>query len=572
MANEAVPLHFPKPETTIPGLSLRGLPRERSGGAPRAGMHLVQNHVFELLVIYRSHEDVALHWLSSDAAVENVPAVVIKAVPHQTLPAAKHTVATKRGPVLLATLQHPSLPGNQLDHFPHRHPRREPVGVHDQVRAHALIVERHVRLGHNQPHHPFLAVAAAKLVTQLGPPGLTNVNLYHPLLLLVCRDQHLVHHRGHRPFVGQPGRFDGGAPIFRSARDVTVDQHVPIPHGHPRGHQPVWVQVAELRIHPGAVRRGRQKPVKGLLRVLLHICDEFLHYHAASVAAVDGRLIVNGCILNVVAGVAHHGDGGVDPRRELLEARDVNDVGLHQGLLGVGQEVQHSVDAVELVVRHGAHRLLPHCTLVGVPRGLVVVRVRDQPSDHSQQGEGLDLQMSGLGLQFGLPQSDKRVVFLIHIQVLHCTFTQKVLEVSSPLGELPKMDVLHGGDPVSDHNQRTAHSATIGGDVHAAVRSVEVHRRVRRDPARPPQRPELADKLRWVAMNPSDQPVDRDDRVKLNVLSEDHRKIFHPKVQAQPQHRLRVQVGGDQTHQGEILDQPAGLPLWGVRGAQHAPG
>ena len=64
--------------------------------------------------------------------------------------------------------------------------------------------------------------------------------------------------------------------------------------------------------------------------------------------------------------------------------------------LGVDQEVQQRVHCVELIVGHIAHGLLAHGALVGIARGLVVVREGDQASHHSQHCEGLDLQMGGL--------------------------------------------------------------------------------------------------------------------------------------------------------------------------------
>lgn len=42
------------------------------------------------------------------------------------------------------------------------------------------------------------------------------------------------------------------------------------------------------------------------------------------------------------------------------------------------------------------HRLLAHSTLVSVPGGLVMMGIRNQPGTNPQQGERLNLQMSGV--------------------------------------------------------------------------------------------------------------------------------------------------------------------------------
>ena len=45
---------------------------------------------------------------------------------------------------------HRRLPCDELDHLSHRHATREPVGVHDEIGADALLVERHIFLRHDR--------------------------------------------------------------------------------------------------------------------------------------------------------------------------------------------------------------------------------------------------------------------------------------------------------------------------------------------------------------------------------------------------------------------------------------
>lgn len=59
------------------------------------------------------------------------------------------------------------LSGDKLDHLSYRHPRRKPVGVHDEVGADTGVGEGHVFLGHDDAAHPLLPVPRGKLVPHL---------------------------------------------------------------------------------------------------------------------------------------------------------------------------------------------------------------------------------------------------------------------------------------------------------------------------------------------------------------------------------------------------------------------
>ena len=60
MADDAVPLHFSKPETPVSGSTLHGLASQNLHGAPSSGMNLVVHHVLEALVVGRVQEDLSL--------------------------------------------------------------------------------------------------------------------------------------------------------------------------------------------------------------------------------------------------------------------------------------------------------------------------------------------------------------------------------------------------------------------------------------------------------------------------------------------------------------------------------
>ena len=156
-------------------------------------MHLVDDHVLELLVEHGPKEHVAPQRQPRDAGRQELLAGIVVAVLHQHLAARRDTVAGEGGAVATVAIHKPSLASQQLDHLAHRHTRREAVRVHDQVGANAFIGERQVLLRHDQPAHTLLPVAGAELVAQLRPPDLTHEHLDQLLAVAVGGEQHLVH-------------------------------------------------------------------------------------------------------------------------------------------------------------------------------------------------------------------------------------------------------------------------------------------------------------------------------------------------------------------------------------------
>jgi hypothetical protein len=80
----------------------------------------------------------------------------------------------------------------------------------------------------------------------------------------------------------------------------------------------------------------------------------------------------------------------------MIEIDEVQSAGLDHRLLRVDHGVQDRVESLVLVECRGADGLLPHGTLVSVSGTLVVVRVGNQASHHSEDGEGVDLHVSVL--------------------------------------------------------------------------------------------------------------------------------------------------------------------------------
>ena len=75
VGDEAVALHLAQPQPSLPAPSLGGLPGEDGAGAAGPAVHLVEDHVLELLVVDGAHVDVGLHALARYAGGERVLAL-----------------------------------------------------------------------------------------------------------------------------------------------------------------------------------------------------------------------------------------------------------------------------------------------------------------------------------------------------------------------------------------------------------------------------------------------------------------------------------------------------------------
>ena len=103
--------------------------------------------------------------------------------------------------------------------------------------------------------------------------------------------------------------------------------------------------------------------------------------------------------------------------------------------------------------------LLAHGTLVGVTRGLVVMRVWDEPRHNPQHSEGLNLQVCGVRPTLGLVQGHQGIALLVHIQVLHQTVVQEVVEAPLTVLQLGNVVGCDTGHAVVTDDQRAAHPA-----------------------------------------------------------------------------------------------------------------
>lgn len=91
------------------------------------------------------------------------------------------------------------------------------------------------------------------------------------------------------------------------------------------------------------VSRGRHDSIVSAVWILLHHRGVLAHDHTAAKATVERGLVQNQRVLNVVAAVAHDGDGGVLAGWHAMEVDEFDGFALHHGTLGIHEQVEQGV-------------------------------------------------------------------------------------------------------------------------------------------------------------------------------------------------------------------------------------
>ena len=124
-------------------------------------------------------------------------------------------------------------------------------------------------------------------------------------------------------------------------------------------------------------------------------------------------------VFDVVTRVTHDCDRSVLASRELIVPDEFDCLGFHHRLLRIHHQIEECVDPVQLVVCNCPDGLFTHSALVGVPRGLIVVWVRNETCHRSENSEGFDLEMSRGGLYRRLIEGNVGVILLVHVKVFN---------------------------------------------------------------------------------------------------------------------------------------------------------
>ena len=170
-------------------------------------------------------------------------------------------------------------------------------------------------------------------------------------------------------------------------------------------------------------RRTRDLVREARVLVFLECGLVAAHVHSSAKASIKRRSVKNRCILNVIASEAHDGHGGILARRQLLKVRQLDRLRLHHWLLRISHQVEQRVSPVELIIADRPDRLLAHSALIGVPWRLVMMRIGDQTSHHSEYREGVDFHVGGHIAHSFLAHGDERIILFVNVQVLEDSFS-----------------------------------------------------------------------------------------------------------------------------------------------------
>mmetsp|Transcript_50660 Transcript_50660/g.133499 ORF Transcript_50660/g.133499 Transcript_50660/m.133499 type:complete len:242 (-) Transcript_50660:206-931(-) len=198
--------------------------------------------------------------------------------------------------------------------------------------------------------------------------------------------------------------------------------------------------------------------------VVLQLAGDSLDDLAPAEASVQRPLVHHNGILDVVPRIRHHRHRRVQSRAQLVEPHPGDTLRPTQRLLRVAQQVQNSIRALKLIEPDGSHGLLAHGTLIGIARGLVVIRMRHQSSHRPQQTQRVDLHVRGLHIQIRHVQGDVQIVFLVHINPFNHGIAQKIIKDHLALDQLHQVLLGEQRNAFVDHNQGPAQSSVISGN------------------------------------------------------------------------------------------------------------
>jgi hypothetical protein len=142
-------------------------------------MHFVEYHMFELLIEHWAREYVGIKRSPIDTAVKDVFSSIVQPVAYQSEFSTLNGVSRSKlfpkcRSIRLPSLKHSGLSYKKFNELSHRHSRRKPVRIHDEIRRKALFVKRHVYLRNNETADSLLPVTRSKLVPKLWSPHLSQ--------------------------------------------------------------------------------------------------------------------------------------------------------------------------------------------------------------------------------------------------------------------------------------------------------------------------------------------------------------------------------------------------------------
>ena len=158
MTDDAVAFHLSKTKPPFSCASLYGLTREYLHRTTRAGVLLVEHHVFQTLIIGWTNEDFSGQRFSRHAIVERLATEPIVAVRFELVADLLDRGAAKGRRVSLLTVNCAQLSHEALHELPDRHAARNGVRVDDNVGYNPVCRHRHVGRVEDDTDHSLLSV------------------------------------------------------------------------------------------------------------------------------------------------------------------------------------------------------------------------------------------------------------------------------------------------------------------------------------------------------------------------------------------------------------------------------
>mmetsp|Transcript_19783 Transcript_19783/g.45566 ORF Transcript_19783/g.45566 Transcript_19783/m.45566 type:complete len:498 (-) Transcript_19783:580-2073(-) len=402
--DHAIPLHLAKAEAAVARAPLHRLPREQSDRPARARVDLVIHHMLEPLVVGWAQKHVRLHSPPGVPVEHHLKTALLVAKILQELGDLIHVDRREGRRIALVASERRHLGEKAFNQVANRHPRRDGVGVDDDVRRDAFAREGHVLLPVRDADGPLLPVARRELVSDLRHSHRAHAHLDKLAPLLVGRQEDLVdvarlaraqRRRRISPLVPRLRRVQHLLRLLLDGRRL-ADDDVVARHARAGRHQPVVVELRVVALaHAG--HRLALRPLEALgalhaanVRLALLVFVRAVEDRAEK-AAVDGALVHDDGVLLVVPGVARDGDGRIDARWELAEIQIRHGACDAERLLRVEEHMRQRIHPQLVVGDVYAHRLLAHGRLVGVTRRLVVVGEGDDRGADAEDHRRVDL-------------------------------------------------------------------------------------------------------------------------------------------------------------------------------------
>lgn len=139
-------------------------------------------------------------------------------------------------------------------------------------------------------------------------------------------------------------------------------------------------------------------------------------------STIQRSFVYNDGILDIVSRVAHYCNASILPCWQFIIVNQLNMCSLDHGLLRVAKQIIDSIVSDKFVKANDSLGLLTHRALEQIPRGLIVMRIRDDSCNYADNRKRIDFKMSMIWGDFTGSQGYKSVVFFIYIQELDNPF------------------------------------------------------------------------------------------------------------------------------------------------------